>query len=100
MAIQYSCLGNPMDQRSRVGCSPWVLKESETTERLNSSMNQEKGHVLFLSLDGPWAASPHSSSPGDVLLRALAPEPRKFASWTEKKGATSWPQVQPMQGSS
>ena len=76
------------------------LKESDTTERLNSSMNQEKGHVLFLSLDGPWAASPHSSSPGDVLLRALAPEPRKFASWTEKKGATSWPQVQPMQGSS
>ena len=28
--LQYSCLRNPME-RSLVGCSPWVAKESETT---------------------------------------------------------------------
>ena len=50
MASQYSCLGNPMDQRSLAGNSPWGhTTQSDKTERLNSSMNQEKGHILFLS---------------------------------------------------
>jgi len=30
--LQYSCLENPMDKRSLVGCGPWGHKESETTE--------------------------------------------------------------------
>ena len=30
--LQYSCLENPMDQRSLVGYSPWGHKESDTTE--------------------------------------------------------------------
>ena len=30
--LQYSCLENPMDIRSLVGCSPWGCKESDTTE--------------------------------------------------------------------
>ena len=30
--LQYSCLENPMDKRSLIGCDPWGHKESETTE--------------------------------------------------------------------
>ena len=30
---QHSCLENPMDWRSLVGCSPWGREESDTTER-------------------------------------------------------------------
>ena len=33
--LQYSCLENLHGQRSLVGCSPWSLKESDTTEQLN-----------------------------------------------------------------
>ena len=29
---QYSCLENPHEQRSLVGCSPWGGKESELTQ--------------------------------------------------------------------
>ena len=29
--LQCSCLENPHGQRSPVGCSPWGLKESDTT---------------------------------------------------------------------
>ena len=32
--LQYSCLENPMDQRSLVPYSPWGHKELDTTERL------------------------------------------------------------------
>ena len=30
--LQYSCLGNPMGQRSLAGYSPWSCKESDTTK--------------------------------------------------------------------
>ena len=30
--LQSSCLENPHGQRSLLGCSPWDLKESDTTE--------------------------------------------------------------------
>ena len=33
--LQYSCLGNPMHQRSLVGWSPWSREESDMTERLH-----------------------------------------------------------------
>ena len=33
--LQYSCLENPHGRRSLVGCSPWGLEESDTTERLH-----------------------------------------------------------------
>ena len=33
--LQYSCLENSMDRGALVGYSPWGLKESDTTERLN-----------------------------------------------------------------
>ena len=36
--LQYSCLGNPMDGKGTVGYSPWGHKESDSTERLHSSM--------------------------------------------------------------
>ena len=32
--LQYSCLENPHGQRSLAGYSPWVCKESDTTENL------------------------------------------------------------------
>ena len=34
--LQYSCLENPLGQRSLAGCSPWGRKESDTTERLST----------------------------------------------------------------
>ena len=34
--LQYSSLKNPYGQRSLVGYSPWVHKESDTTERLST----------------------------------------------------------------
>ena len=33
-SLQYSCLKNPMDQRSLAGYSPWGCKESDTTKQL------------------------------------------------------------------
>ena len=36
----YSCLGNPMN-RGLVGCSPWGLKESDTTEQLSAHKEWE-----------------------------------------------------------
>ena len=36
--LQYSCLENPHGQRSLVGYSPWVHKESDMTERLSTHM--------------------------------------------------------------
>ena len=36
-SIQYSCLLNPMDQRSLAGYSPWGQKESDTTEHAHVS---------------------------------------------------------------
>ena len=49
--LQYSCLESPHGQRSLVGCSPWGRKESDTTERLNTSVEphymQVEGKVLW-----------------------------------------------------
>ena len=38
--LQYSCLENPTDKRSLVGYSSSGCKESDNTERLNSSVCQ------------------------------------------------------------
>ena len=35
--LQYSCLGNPTNRGSLMGCSAWSCKESDTTQRLNSN---------------------------------------------------------------
>ena len=35
--LQYSCLENPHEQRRLVGCSPWGLKESDTTEQQSTA---------------------------------------------------------------
>ena len=37
--LQYSCLENPLGQRSLAGCSPWGRKESDMTERLSFSLS-------------------------------------------------------------
>ena len=37
--LQYSWLKNPHRQRSLAGYSPWISKESDTTERLSTNMH-------------------------------------------------------------
>ena len=37
--LQYSCLKNPMEQRSLVGYSPWSHKQSDMTERLSTAQH-------------------------------------------------------------
>ena len=39
--LQYSCLENPIRQRSLVDYSPWGCKESDMTERLNTTEHNE-----------------------------------------------------------
>ena len=39
-ALQYSSLENPHGQRSLADYSPWGLKESDTTERLNTAQRR------------------------------------------------------------
>ena len=47
--LQYSCLENPYGQRSLAGYSPWVRKESYTTEQLSTAQHQyviqKKKHI-------------------------------------------------------
>ena len=40
-ALQYSCLENPCAQRSLVGYSPWVCKESDMTEQLSTAQHSQ-----------------------------------------------------------
>ena len=67
--LQYSCLENPTGRGgSLVGCSPWGLEESDTTERLHfhfslSCIGEGNGNPFQCScLDNPrdggawWAA--------------------------------------------
>ena len=37
--LQYSCLENSHGQRSLAGCNPWGHKESDTTERLSTTLH-------------------------------------------------------------
>ena len=37
--LYYSCLGNPMGQRSLAGYSPWGYKESDMMEELTLSLS-------------------------------------------------------------
>ena len=50
--LQYSCLEDPYGQRSLAGYSPWVHKESDTTERLSTAQpfNIEEGYVYYLTV--------------------------------------------------
>ena len=41
--LQYSCLQNSHGQRSQAGYSPWGRKESDTTERLSTCFQQQRG---------------------------------------------------------
>ena len=47
--LQYSCLGKSHGRRSLVGYSPWVRKESDTTERLHLHL-----HLHLLRHLGRW----------------------------------------------
>ena len=46
--LQYSCLENPHEQRSLEGCSPWDLKEGDTTEGLRMHVNYTSVKLIFL----------------------------------------------------
>ena len=39
--LQYSCLENPHGKRSLAGCSPWVHKALDPTERLSTAHSTE-----------------------------------------------------------
>ena len=52
--LQYSCLENPHGQRSLVGYSPGVRKESDTTKQLSTAVR--KSFMLM-------PTNPHSSGP-------------------------------------
>ena len=46
--LQYSCLENPMDQRSLAGYSPWGRKEMDMTEQISKqkvTSTKEKNQV-------------------------------------------------------
>ena len=45
--LHYSCLGNPHGQRRLASCSPWVCKESDTTERLSTNICWGEGLILL-----------------------------------------------------
>ena len=61
--LQYSCLGNPMDQRNLAGCSPWGHKESDMTERLNSSSNLHLRNYHLSSFPFPEPSVPGLKRP-------------------------------------
>ena len=49
--LQYSCLENSMDRGAWGGYSPWVCKESDTTESLSTTTHTHTHtHSLSLSL--------------------------------------------------
>ena len=49
--LQYSCLENPREQRSLVGCSPWTCKELDTAERPSAPTHEGiQSHRFLLDL--------------------------------------------------
>ena len=49
--LQYSCLENPMDRRSLMGCCPWGRTESGTTEAfsMHACIGEGNGNPLQYS---------------------------------------------------
>ena len=50
--LQYSCLENPLVQKSLAGYSPWGCKESDTTKQLNTAqcnLSQKASELTVLS---------------------------------------------------
>ena len=44
--LQYSCLENPRDHRSLVGCRLWGRTESDTTEATKQQQQDTGGYLL------------------------------------------------------
>ena len=58
--LQYSCLENPMDQRSLVDYSPWGHKETDMTEQISTerlTRTKEKNQVE--TRDKSWETGLH-----------------------------------------
>ena len=47
-----SCLENSMDKKSLAGYSPWVRKESDTTERLTHTHTHTHTHMHYIEFIG------------------------------------------------
>ena len=76
--LQYSCLENPMDGGTWLGCSPWGRKESDTTEQLHSLTSLTDS--IFKSRDIPLPTKVH-------LVNAMVLPVVMYGceSWTVKK---------------
>ena len=81
--LQYSCLENPMDKGSLVGCSPWGPKESDMTERLHfhfslSCIGEGNGNPLQCSClenprdGGAWWAAVYGAAQSQTRLKWLS----------------------------
>ena len=74
-SLQYSCLKNPHEQKSLVGCSPWGHKESDMTEWLSTaqfSWVQSLSHVRL--------CDPMNCSMLDLPVNHQLPESTKLMS--------------------
>ena len=76
--LHYSCLENPMDGGTWLGCSPWGRKESDTTEQLHSLTSLTDS--IFKSRDIPLPTKVH-------LVNAMVLPVVMYGceSWTVKK---------------
>ena len=89
--LQYSCLKKSHGWRSLVGCSPWGLEESDTTERLHfhfslSCIGEEYGNPLQYSClenprdGGAWWAAVYVVAQSQTQLKGLSSSNTKFNS--------------------
>ena len=81
--LQYSCLENPRDGRSLVGCSPWGRYKSDMTERLHfpfllSCIGEGNGNSLQCSClqnprdGGAWWAAVYGVAQSWTRLKRLS----------------------------
>ena len=67
--LQYSCLDNPHGQRSLVGYSSWGCKESDTTERLSTTVFN---YAYMLSHFNPiWLCDPMDHNPSGFSVQVI-----------------------------
>ena len=92
--LQSSCLENPLERRSLVGCSQWGREESDTTERLHfhfslSCIGEGNGNPLQCScLENPrdgraWWAAIYGVAQSQTRLQQLSSSsiPISMPSW-------------------
>ena len=99
--LQYSCLENPMDGRSLVGCSPWGREESDTTERLHfhfslSCIGEGNGNPLRYSClenprdGGTWWAAVYGVTESDTTEATQQQQQTTGGLVVKNPPATAW----------